>query len=149
MAKSVLDDVFSAPEKDLKTFEDTIEDLCKDESSLDLGDARSLGVIKKHKKQQKFITIEYMWKGDDFVWYVVPHPRKTWQVDATRLILVIAKIMNRSFPKDTRVDIWRPIPNTVPEWSFKAFGVRGHWSFNEKELDSSIEELLTTLNTLV
>lgn len=146
----MLEEVFSAPEKDLKTFKDTVEEICKDDNDLlKMGGSRSSGVVQRHRKQQKFITIEYQWNGDDFVWHIAPHQRKTWKVDSSRLLLVIAKIINPSLPKNTLVDIWRPIANMVPEWSFRAYNVKNHWSFDEDKLNSSVEELLCTLNTLV
>jgi len=146
----ILREVFAARDKDLESFKETVEDLCKDEiDPLNLGGEIKTGVVEKHKKQKKFITLEYNWNGADFIWHVVPHPRKTWKVPSEKLVLVVARVMDKVFPRKTKVDIFRPIPGTIPEWSFRAYDVRGHWSFDEEDLGQTLEELLIVLNTLV
>jgi len=146
----ILREVFGAREEDLENFKKTVEDICKDETDdLNLGSEIRSGVVERHKKQKKFITLEHSWNGDDFVWHVVPHPRKTWKVPSEKFVLVVARVMDSVFPRKTKVDIFRPIPGTIPEWSFRAYGVRSHWSFDEEDLGQALEELLIVLNTLV
>lgn len=148
--KSRLQQLMETPEENLEVFSDTIEDRFKEDSAaLGLESKEVAKPVKRYIKKKKYITVEHQWNGDDFVWHMASHPKKPWKVDGPRLILATAQCMNSSFPKNTKVDIWRPEPNTAPEWSFRAYGVRGSWMFDEGKIYEAVEKLLETLNTLV
>jgi hypothetical protein len=147
---SPLRKLFSSTDGSLSEFEIFLDKIC-DESPdpLDLGGSLTSVVPKRCVKRKKFITVDYYWVGNDLVWYIAPHPKKPWKVDGPTLALVVAQAMQKSFPKNTRVDIMRPVAGYVPEWGFRAYGVKNHWTFDESKLDESIEELLVELNTIV
>ena len=150
MGKSRLQKLMETPEKDLKTFRQSVEDRFKEEhDELNLGESRTVVPVTRTIKKKKFITVEHQWNGDDFVWHMSSHPKKPWKVDSSRLVLAVAQCMNNAFPRNTQFDIWRPVADAVPEWTFRAYGVRKSWAFDENKIYDAIEELLTTLNTLV
>ena len=147
--KTRLQMLMEAPDEELDPIRDVLDKkLGEDKDELNLGGKKSSNVVQRVTKTRKFIKVEYMWNGDDFVWHVAPHPKKPWKVDASRLVLAIAQIMAKPLLK-SKVDIWRPIPNMVPEYTFRAYGIRKNWALDEEKIHEGIDELLTELNNLV
>jgi len=147
--KTRLQSLMEASDGELDPIRGILDERVKeDKDELNLGAGRSSKIVQRVTKTRKFIKVEYMWNGDDFVWHVAPHPKKFWKVDAPRLVLAVAQIMSKPLLKST-VDIWRPIPNMVPEYTFRAYGVRKKWALDEEKIYEAIEELLTELNNLV
>lgn len=144
-----LQKLMEASDEDLDSIKGIIDEKIGDDSDkLGLGKARTSKAIQRIIKTKKFIKIEYMWNGNDLVWHIAPHPKKPWKVDGSRVVLTVAQIMNRSL-LNHKVDIWRPVPNMVPEYSFRAYDIRKNWALDEDEIYKAMEELLTELNNLV
>ena len=156
--KSLLDDVFQAPDKYIQTFRDAIEELIEDPNSDDedtqkvvLARPDPYAMPELTEQRAGFIGITHGWHDQDYVWHISPfHPKRPFKVPLDRAVYGIAKTMNDIVPAKCEVKIWYPYAEwEIQELTFKAIGLREFWTITEAAITELNLKLFTLLNALV
>jgi hypothetical protein len=172
MSKNLLDDIFNAPEEDVKTFSDIVKEKFPEETELDKREASNLasdqadatklasGEPDKAKYDADlveqisgFISIKHGWHGDDYVWHFdAIHPKKPWAVREERILYAIAKTLREFIPQETRINLHPPLNYmevTVSEYTAKVLDIRHAWNVRKEDFERATVRLFEVMNTLV
>lgn len=165
ITKSLLDDIFSAPEADVESFMDLLE---ANEVVVNKGAATMESIARSAAEDRpdqisypelieqtsRQIRIQHGIHGEDYVWHIAPHNPKrhvtNYKVTVERALYAIAKIMSEYLPAHIQAKIWLPYKDwDIQEITFKALGLNEEWSFDKKLIEKINLKLFETLNTLV
>jgi hypothetical protein len=98
----------------------------------------------------KFIRIIHGWHNSDYVWHVEPASiRRPWRVEEDDVVYRVARIMHDNLP-DIEGKFWFPEMNwELRTITFKAFGLKEHWGFQESRIPIINARLFENLNMVV
>lgn len=144
---SLLDQIFSAKEEDVKTFSDVF----KKEAITEQETFRLKKTAEMKVESQKYVTINHGNHENNYVWHIRPtFQKKPWAVPTERVLYAIGKVLNEYLPHDIIIDLHLP----ASEWGIEEFTVRAndaltHWVVTEETLTKVTGQLFEVLNTLV
>lgn len=158
--KSVLDDVFARPEKEVKYFVGVmaapVEDMTKlgakgtDIERITSGQPEKVRAAVFAQQVSANVQIEHGWDGDDYVWHIEPAQRRKWASSVDRAIYATAKVMSGVIPDTVKVNIHKPYLDwEIKVFTFKALGLKRCWNVSKADIDVMNLRLFKVLNTLV
>lgn len=161
--KSVLDDVFHRPEKEVKRFvgilsADVEEHIDKSrpgapssfKEKLQTGEPEKMAIARLLTQQAGAVIMQHGWDHEDYVWHVEPAPRKRWASSEDRAIYAMAKTMKDFVPDHIYVKIFRPVASwEVKVFTFKALGLKRCWNVQQDDINRLNAKLFTVLNALI
>jgi hypothetical protein len=156
--KSVLDDVFKAPEENVETFYDALKGAIQegvqrsDVERITSGKPEAVKDSHSYVLQTSgFIQIDHGWHNEDYALHIRPiTTRKPWRVTTNRVIYAIAKVVASTIPNHVEVKIWPPQPAwEINEITFKAIDLKSEWSVSTHDLEKMVAKMFEVLNTLV
>lgn len=165
MGENVLDRVFSAPEEDVETFMELLEQnqvLVNKNAPTMESIARSaaedrpdqISYPKLVEQVSGLIKIQHGPHDDDYVWHMAPYvPSKkiiNFKVTANRVAYAIASVMQNHLPPKITAKVWLPYADwDIQEHTFKAMGLNADPLFQKMHIDKINADLFRTLNSLV
>lgn len=158
--KSLLDDVFTRPEKEVTYFVGVMaanspaakmpgkNAKFKDQLQSGKPDQIKAAVFTMQVSGQ--IQIRHGWDGDDYVWHIEPISRRKWKTSVERATYATIKTMSTTIPSDVFVKIFPPFSDwEIKVITFKAMKLRNCWNVSQTDLDRLNAKLFPVLNALV
>lgn len=157
--ESILDQVFSTPEEEVKTFMEVIKESVSEHDDNASGDGleeiingkvAQINPADLLTQQSGWVQIGHGWHGEDYVWHICPsHAKKSWACENDTVCFAVAKTMNTVIPQDIEVKIWLPYSDwDVKEITFKAIDLKSCWNVTDKEIRKMTIKLFEVLNAL-
>jgi hypothetical protein len=156
--RSLLDDVFNRPEKEVKYFVGMMaanaeKDAPASRQRKNLAGAGATAQMTPAvflTQMAGNIQIQHGWDGDDYVWHIEPANKRKWNPSVDRAIYAAAKTMKDVIPDDIFVKIFRPYADwEVKVFTFKAIGLKERWNVTQDDLNRLNLSLFKVLNALV
>lgn len=157
--KTILDDVFSRPEKEVTYFVGMLAANAAAEAPKDkkgktiadkLGSEARMVAATFSTQIAGNVQIQHGWNGDDYVWHIEPVNRRKWKSSADRAIYATAKAMHGVIPDHVFVRIFRPQSDwEIKVFTFKAEGLKQCWNVSQEDLARLNLNLFKVLNALI
>lgn len=151
---NLLEEVFKTPEEDVETFAEAIDSAVLLKNSefdrIQNSDGERFEQQRLVEQISGKVKIQHGPILSDYVWHISTTSHKIdFRASDERLLFAIARVMNNYVPQTIPVNIFLPQADwDIKEYTFKAIGLVGLWSFQQKEIDKMNLELFNVLNAL-